>query len=115
LLDSLSTRKSNKVLQFSNMLFEADYNPLALFSLVFGHVLLIRSIKELEGASVPVVSKKLGIHSFRVQKAMVACRHWTQEDIHQALQDLAHTDVLMRTWQYDQKMLVQMLLIKLCL
>jgi DNA polymerase III delta subunit len=46
---------------------------------------------------------------------MVACRHWTKEELAQALQDLGELDALLRTWQYDEKMLIQMALIKLCL
>ncbi len=115
LLDSLNTKSSNKVLQFSNLLFAADYHPLALFSLVFGHFLLLRKIKELDGRPAPEISRRLGVHNFRIQKAMVACRHWSKEELSQALQELGELDELLRTWQYDEKMLIQMCLIKLCL
>ena len=115
LLDALNVKKGNKVLQFANLLFEADYNPLALFSLIFGHLLLLRKIKELEGEGASSIARKLGIHNYRIQKTMPACRFWTQEDIKQALQEMGRVDTLIRTCQYDQKMLVQMALIKLCL
>jgi len=115
LLDSLNTKSGSKVLQFSNMLFEADYNPLAMFSLVFGHFLLLRKIKELEGRPAPEISRRLGVHNFRVMKAMVACRHWSKDELAQALQELGEIDALLRTWQYDERMLMQMALIKLCL
>jgi DNA polymerase III delta subunit len=115
LLDSLNTKSSNKVLQFSNLLFAADYHPLAMFSLVFGHFLLLRKIKELDGRPAPEIARRLGVHNFRIQKAMVACRHWTKEGLAEALQDLGELDALLRTWQYDEKMLIQMALIKLCL
>lgn len=115
LLDSLNTKSSNKVLQFSNLLFDADYHPLAMFSLVFGHFLLLRKIKELDGRPAPEIARTLGVHNFRIQKAMVACRHWTKDELAQALQDLGELDALLRTWQYDERMLIQMALIKLCL
>ena len=115
LLDSLNTKSSNKVLQFSNLLFDADYHPLAMFSLVFGHFLLLRKIKELDGRPAPEIARTLGVHNFRIQKAMVACSHWTKEELSQALQDLGQLDALLRTWQYDERMLIQMALIKLCL
>jgi len=115
LLDSLNTKSSNKVLQFSNLLFDADYHPLAMFSLVFGHFLLLRKIKELDGKPAPVIARTLGVHNFRIQKAMVACRHWTKDELAQALQDLGELDARLRTWQYDERMLIQMALIKLCL
>lgn len=115
LLDSLNIKSSNKVLQFSNLLFDADYNPLAMFSLIFGHFLLLRKIKELDGRPAPEIARRLGVHNFRIQKAMVACRHWTKEELAQALQELGELDGLLRTWQYDEKMLIQMALIKLCL
>ena len=115
LLDSLNTKSSNKVLQFSNLLFDAEYNPLAMFSLVFGHFLLLRKIKELELRPPHEVARRLGVHNFRVQKAMVACRHWSKEELARALQELGELDALLRTWQYDERMLIQMALIKLCL
>jgi len=115
LLDSLNTKSSHKVLQFSNLLFDADYHPLAMFSLVFGHFLLLRKIKELDGRPAPEIARTLGVHNFRIQKAMVACRHWTKDELSQALQDLGELDALLRTWQYDERMLIQMALIKLCL
>jgi DNA polymerase III delta subunit len=115
LLDSLNTKSSNKVLQFSNLLFDADYHPLAMFSLVFGHFLLLRKIKELDGRPAPEIARTLGVHNFRIQKAMVACRHWTKDELAQALQDLGELDARLRTWQYDERMLIQMALIKLCL
>ncbi len=115
LLDSLNTKSSTKVLQFSNLLFDADYHPLAMFSLVFGHFLLLRKIKELDGRPAPEIARRLGVHNFRIQKAMVACRHWSKEELAQALQELGELDELLRTWQYDERMLIQMALIKLCL
>ena len=115
LLDSLNTKSSNKVLQFSNLLFAAGHHPLAMFSLMFGHFLLLRKIKELDGRPAPEIARRLGVHNFRIQKAMVACRHWSKEELSQALQELGELDELLRTWQYDEKMLIQMALIKLCL
>jgi DNA polymerase III delta subunit len=115
LLDSLNTKSGSKVLQFSNLLFDIDYNPLAMFSLVFGHFLLLRKIKELDGRPAPEIARRLGVHNFRVQKAMVACRHWTKDELAQALRELGELDALLRTWQYDERMLVQMALIRLCL
>ena len=115
LLDSLNTKSSSKVLQFSSLLFASDYHPLAMFSLIFGHFLLLRKIKELERHSVPEIARRLKVHNFRVLKAMTACTYWTKEELAQALQDLGQLDGLLRTWQYDEKMLLQMALIKLCL
>jgi len=115
LLDSLNTKSSSKVLQFSNLLFDADYHPLAMFSLVFGHFLLLRKIKELDGRPAPEIARRLGVHNFRIQKAMVACRYWTKDELAQALQELGELDKRLRTWQYDERMLIQMALIKLCL
>lgn len=115
LLDSLNTKSSSKVLQFSNLLFAAGHHPLAMFSLMFGHFLLLRKIKELDGRPAPEIARRLGVHNFRIQKAMVACRYWTKDELAQALQELGELDALLRTWQYDEKMLIQMALIKLCL
>jgi len=115
LLDALNTKSAIKVLRYSNTLFENDYNALAIFSLLFGHMLLIRQIKTLEGKSVDAIAQEIKQHRFRIQKAMIACRFWSKPEIDQALLDLSDLDKALRTWQYDEKMLLQMKLIKLCL
>jgi DNA polymerase III delta subunit len=114
LLDSLNTKNATKVLHCSNRLFEADYNPLAVFSLIFGHLLLLRQVKEREGQLPETIAREIKQHQFRVKKAMVANKFWTTQEINTALKTLSRLDKLLRTWQYDEKMLIQMTLIKLC-
>jgi DNA polymerase III delta subunit len=115
LLDSLNVRNTTKVLQCSNRLFEAGYNPLAIFSLVFGHLMLLRQIKEREGQNPDNIAREIKQHQFRVKKAMVANKFWTTQGISEALKQLGRLDELLRTWQYDEKMLIQMTLIRLCI
>jgi len=115
LLDSLNTKNASKVLHYSNRLFEADYHPLAIFSLVLGHFILLRQVKEQEGNRPDIVARNLKQHQFRVKKAMVANRFWSKPELSGALKQLERLDTLLRTWQYDEKMIVQMTLIKLCL
>ncbi len=115
LLDSLNTKNLARILNCSNRLFEADYNPLAIFSLVFGHFVLLRKIKAHEGKTPEEIARELKQHQFRIKKAMVANREWTTQDITKALDSLGRLDSLLRTWQYDEKMLIQMTLIKLCI
>ena len=52
LLDSLNTKNITMVFKQSMRLFEADYNPLAMFSLLVGHFILLRQIKEREWKSI---------------------------------------------------------------
>jgi len=113
LLDALNIKNSTMVMRHSERLFEADYNPLAIFSLLFGHFLLLRQVKEREGEPAEVVARELKQHSFRVKKAMVANRYWDNEELAEALRQLGRLDSLLRTWQYDERMLIQMALIKL--
>ena len=115
LLDSLNTKNLAKILNCSNRLFEADYNPLAIFSLVFGHFILLRQIKAHDGKTPDAIARELKQHQFRIKKAMVANKEWTTQDITNALQTLGQLDKLLRTWRYDEKMLIQMSLIKLCI
>lgn len=115
LLDCLNTKNIPKILQHSNILFNAGYNPLLLFSLIFGHFLLLRKIKEREGKTAQVISREINQHQFRVKKSMVANRFWSHEELNWSLQELGNLDRLLKTWQYDEKMLIQMGLIKLCI
>jgi len=114
LLDSLNFKNTARVIQQSNLLFENDYNPLALFSLLSGHILLLRKIKEHQGQSVEVIAREIKQHIYRVKKTMPALREWSSEDITNALRELQELDRRIRTWQYDEKMLIQMALIKMC-
>lgn len=115
LLDTLNTKNITMVMRHSERLFAADYNPLAMFSLIFGHFLLLRQIYERRQKSSEEIARELKQHSFRVKKAMVAFRYWNGEDLDRALNLLGKVDSLLRTWQYDERMLLQMALIKLCL
>ncbi len=115
LMDALNTKNLSRILHCSNRLFEADYNPLAIFSLVFGHFILLRQIKAHDGKTPDAIARELKQHQFRIKKAMVANKEWTTQDITNALQTLGRLDKLLRTWRYDEKMLIQMALIKLCI
>lgn len=112
LLDSLNAKSASKVLHLSNRLFDTDMHPLQLFSLIFGHFLLLRKVKAREGYPADVVAREIKEHQFRVKKAQVANRFWSTEDINNALKELSRVDSLLRTWQYDERMLLQMFLIK---
>lgn len=114
LLDSLNFKNTARVIQQSNLLFENDYNPLALFSLLSGHILLLRKIKEHQGQPAETIAREIKQHIYRVKKTMPALREWSSEDITNALRELQELDRRIRTWQYDEKMLIQMALIKLC-
>lgn len=115
LVDALNTKNSTMVMRHSDRLFATDYNPLAMFSLIFGHFLLLRQIYEHRNESPDNIARELKQHSFRIKKAMVAFRYWSREDLDGALKELGKLDSLLRTWQYDEKMLIQMTLLKLCL
>ncbi len=115
LLDYLNSKNSAMVLKQTVRLFDADYNPLAMFSLIFGHFLLLRQIYERRHMESSEIAREIKQHSYRVKKAMTALRYWTGEDLDEALKELGKLDSLLRTWQYDEKMIIQMSLIKLCL
>ena len=114
LLDALNIKNSVRVIQLSNLLFDNDYNPLALFSLLSGHILLLKKIKQNEGKSAEVIAREIKQHTYRVKKTMIALRKWSSEDIANGLKEMQKLDRLLKTWRYDEKMLVQMSLIKLC-
>jgi len=115
LLDALNCKTTPKVLFHASRLFSADFHPLALFSLLCGHFTLLKQVKDRDGQNAMLVARELKQHEFRIKKAQVANRYWTKEDITRALQELAKTGDLLRTWQYDERMLLEMMLIKLCI
>jgi DNA polymerase III delta subunit len=115
LLDSLNFKNTSRVIQQSNRLFDNDYNPLALFSLISGHILLLKKIRGHQGQPAEVIAREIKQHVYRVKKTMPALREWSVKDIDNALQEMQNLDRLLRTWQYDAKMILQMSLIKLCM
>ena len=115
LIDALNTKNATMVMRHSDRLFETDYNPLAMFSLIFGHFLLLRQIYEKRRQSSEEIARELKQHAFRIKKAMVAFRYWDKVQLDEALRQLGELDRLLRTWRYDEKMLLQMYLIKLTL
>jgi len=114
LLDALNAKNSNKVILQSNKLFADGFNPLALYSLLCGHFVLLRQVKERQGQDPNEIAKELKQHRFRVQKAAVANRYWKIHELDAALTDLKRLGDLLRSWQYEEKMLIQMALLKLC-
>lgn len=115
LLDALNSKNSGKVILHSNKLFSEDFNPLALYSLLCGHFILLRQVKERQGQAPEAIARELKQHQFRIKKACIANRYWEIPDLDQALVEIKNLGDLLRTWQYDEKMLIQMALIKLCL
>jgi len=115
LLDALNFKKLNKILQFSNLLFSADYNALALFSLLVNYFIFLRQLKEVENFGPDAIAARLSQHRFRVQKTLPACRFWSKEDLDSALAKLADLDRDLRSWQYDERMLLEMFLISVCI
>lgn len=120
MLDCINTKSTGKVLFHCERLFEAEYNHFAMFSLLFGHLLLIRQVMQRKGKPADVIAREIKQHSFRVKKAMVANQFWSLDEIDTALQDLMRLDSFLRFSDYDrtltiQKMLIEMALIKICL
>jgi len=114
LLDALNAKNSNKVILQSNKLFADDFNALALYSLLCGHFILLRQVKERQTQSPEEIARELKQHLFRVKKAIVANRYWDLDELDAALLSLKRLGDLLRTWQYDEQMLIQMTLLKLC-
>lgn len=115
LLDNLNSKSIGRVLSQYNKLQAAEFSNLALYSILCGHFSLLKQIKSLQHKSPDQIARELGEHQFRVKKAMVALRYWSEEDLKRALTELVELGNLLRSWQYDDTMLLQMYLIKLCL
>lgn len=115
LLDALNCKNTSRALQQLNKLFSADYNPLLLYSLLCGHFLLMKKVKERQGQGEESIARDLKEHSFRIKKMLVANRYWSKEQIADALRKMSDLGNLLRTWQYDERMLLEMTLIDVTL
>jgi len=112
LLDAINSKSATRIIQQSNKLFSADYNPLAMYSLLCGHFFLMKKVKERQNKPTEVIARELNEHQFRIQKMMVANRYWSLPEIDRAIQGLAKLGDQIRSWQYDEQMLLTMFLIK---
>lgn len=115
LLDAISSRNKPQVLTQCQKLLAADYHPLALYSMLCKHLLLMKQVKEREGQPVEKVARELKQHQYRVKKLVVANRYWSADQIDLALRNFATLGERLRTWQYDEEMLLKMALIRLTL
>lgn len=115
LLDAINTKNTGRILQQTRRLFEAEYSVLMLYSLLCGHLLLMRKVKERQAQSPEEIARELKEHIFRIKKMVVANRYWSADQISQALAALVKTGDLLRTWQYDDRMLLEMFLISITL
>ena len=115
MLDFINERSTAKVLSQCNRLFDNDYNHLAIFSLLFGHFLLLRQVVARKGMGADVVAREIKQHPFRVKKAMVATRHWTLDEIDDALGELIRLDSFLRFSEYDRTMTIQKMLLSMAL
>lgn len=115
LLDAINSKNGSRIIQQSNKLFSAEFNALALYSLLCGHFFLMKKVKERENKPSDFIARELGEHQFRIQKMMVANRYWSTAEINQAIRNLAKLGDQIRSWQYDEQMLLQMYLINISL
>ncbi len=115
MLDCLNSKSLGKVLFQCERLFEAEYNHFAMFSLLFGHFLLLRQVMQRKGMPANTIAYEIKQHSFRVKKAMVANQFWTLEEIDSALKSLMRLDSFLRFSDYDRTLTIQKMLIQMCL
>jgi DNA polymerase III delta subunit len=113
LLDAVSMRNSKQILQQCRHLLDNDYNSLALYSMIYGHLILMKKVKELEGDSPDWVARKLGENPFRIKKVFVANRYWSRQEIDDAILTFTELGKRLRSWQHEEDVLLQMALIKI--
>ena len=111
MLDSLNARDSLQTLQQLRKLLENDYNAMALHTLVFNHLLLLRKVKEYEGDSFDWIARQLKENPYRIKKMVVGTRYWTKANIEYALTAFSKLGKDLRTWPAEPNVLLEMALI----
>ena len=114
LLDAISDKNASRALLQCERLFDAGYVPLAVFSLILGHFTALEQVIGRLPSPADVIARKTNQHIFKVKRCMSAAKYWNLQEIRDAFSQLKHTSTLLRSWTFNEAMLIEMLLINLC-
>ena len=87
MLDAIGRNRKDEAFRLLHNLLESGTPVFNLLRLVANQLELILMVKEMkdEGMSMPAIQKALGIHQFRLKKAMAVTGQYSMEDLRKAL------------------------------
>ena len=94
MLDAIGRNRKDEALRLLHNLLNAGTSVYNLLRLITNQLELILSVKEMkeEGISLSGMQKQLGIHQFRVKKALSVTGQYSMEDLKNALSSAYEVD-----------------------
>lgn len=87
MLDAIGRNRKDEALRLLNNLIQSGNPVFSLLKLITSQLELILTVKEMkdEGMSLAAMQKKLGVHQFRIKKAMAVTGQYSMTDLRKAL------------------------------
>lgn len=99
MLDAIGRNRKDEAFRLLHNLLESGTPVFNLLRLITNQLELILMVKEMkdEGMSLPAIQKALGIHQFRLKKAMAVTGQYSMEDLRKALSSAYEIDGNIKT------------------
>lgn len=103
MLDAIGRNRKDEALRLLHNLLNAGTPVFNLLKLITGQLELILSVKEMkeEGLNLTAIQKQLGVHQFRVKKAMAVTGQYSIEDLRNALSAAYEVDINIKTGLFE--------------
>ncbi|MBE3570100.1 MAG: DNA polymerase III subunit delta [Bacillales bacterium] len=114
LVDKIVDGKIEEVFEIYYDLLKQNEEPIKLLAIIASQFRLIYQVKELarKGYGQQKMAAFLKVHPFRVKLALEKARKFTEEDLMRVIDLLAECDYAMKTSAMDNKMVIELFLLK---
>lgn len=109
MLDAIGRNRKDEAFRHLHNLLQSGTPVFNLLRLITGQLELILAVKEMreEGLSLPQMQKSLGIHQFRVKKAMAVTGQYSMKDLRAALSAAYEVDENIKTGLMDGQLALE--------
>lgn len=109
MLDAIGRNRKDEAFRLLHNLLQSGTPVFNLLRLITGQLELILSVKEMreEGMSLTEMQKKLGVHQFRVKKAMAVTGQYSMKDLRAALCAAYEVDEHIKTGLLDGQLALE--------
>ncbi|MDO5414580.1 MAG: DNA polymerase III subunit delta [Bacillota bacterium] len=109
MLDAIGRNRKDEAFRLLHNLLQSGTPVFNLLRLITGQLELILAVKEMrdEGLSLPQMQKTLGIHQFRIKKAMAVTGQYSMKDLRAALSAAYEVDENIKTGLMDGQLALE--------
>ncbi len=109
MLDAIGRNRKDEAFRLLHNLLQSGTPVFNLLRLITGQLELILAVKEMreDGMSLPQMQKALGIHQFRVKKAMAVTGQYSMKDLRAALSAAYEVDENIKTGLMDGQLALE--------